>query len=62
MELRKWPRKNDAASIQARRAALDGRVDPEVFGIDLAPWVNAQEAHSGKKIWEGFGEGKAGNH
>ena len=39
MELRKWPRKNDPASISARQAALDGRVDAEVFGFDLEPWV-----------------------
>src|SRR6187401_3289491 len=50
MELRKWPRKNDADSIKARQAALDGRVDREVFGIDLTPWVSAQEALTGVSV------------
>src|SRR6187401_1309725 len=50
MELRKWPRKNDADSIKARQAALDGRVDREVFGIDLEPWVSAQEALTGVSV------------
>ena len=50
MELRKWPRKNDPASIEARWAALDGRVDSEVFGLDLTPWVGAQEALTGISV------------
>ena len=50
MELRKWPRKNDPDSILARQAALDGRVDTEVFGVDLEPWVNAQEALTGVAV------------
>ena len=50
MELRKWPRKNDASSIDARRAALDGRVDAEVFGLDVTPWVDAQEALTGISV------------
>ena len=50
MELRKWPRKNDAASIEARRAALDGRVDAEVFGLDVTPWAEAQEALTGVSV------------
>jgi hydroxymethylglutaryl-CoA reductase (NADPH) len=50
VELRKWPRKNDAASIAARRAELDGRVDSEVFGIDVTPWVGAQEALTGVSV------------
>jgi hydroxymethylglutaryl-CoA reductase (NADPH) len=47
VELRKWPRKNDPASIKARQAALDGRIDAEVFEHDLTPWVDAQEALTG---------------
>ena len=50
MELRKWPRKNDPESIKARQAALDGRIDAEVFQHDLAPWVSAQEALTGVSL------------
>lgn len=47
IELRRWPRKNDQASIEARQRALDGRLDEEVFAHDLTPWVRAQEALTG---------------
>src|SRR5215204_7226174 len=50
MELRRWPRKNDPASIKARQEALDGRVDREVFADDLTPWVKAQEALTGVSV------------
>jgi hydroxymethylglutaryl-CoA reductase (NADPH) len=50
MELRKWPRRNDPDSIRARQEALDGRVDPEVFGDDLSPWAKAQEALTGLAV------------
>ena len=50
MELRKWPRRNDAESVAARQQALDGRVDPEVFSMDVAPWANAQEALTGVAV------------
>jgi hydroxymethylglutaryl-CoA reductase (NADPH) len=50
MELRRWPRRNDPASIRARQEALDGRVDREVFGDDLTPWTNAQEALTGLAV------------
>jgi hydroxymethylglutaryl-CoA reductase (NADPH) len=50
MELRKWPRRNDPESIRARQGALDGRVDPEVFGDDLTPWAKAQEALTGLAV------------
>jgi hydroxymethylglutaryl-CoA reductase (NADPH) len=50
MELRRWPRKNDAASIKARQDALDGRVDREVFEQDLTPWAKAQEALTGISV------------
>ncbi len=50
MELRRWPRKNDPASIKARQEALDGRIDPEVFEHDLTPWVKAQEALTGVSV------------
>ncbi len=50
MELRRWPRKNDPASIKARQDALDGRVDGEVFADDLTPWAKAQEALTGISV------------
>ena len=50
MELRRWPRKNDPASIKARQEALDGRVDQEVFERDLTPWAKAQEALTGISV------------
>ncbi len=50
MELRRWPRKNDAGSIKARQEALDGRIDPEVFQHDLTPWAKAQEALTGVSV------------
>jgi hydroxymethylglutaryl-CoA reductase (NADPH) len=50
MELRRWPRKNDPASIKARQEALDGRVDREVFDQDLTPWAKAQEALTGISV------------
>jgi hydroxymethylglutaryl-CoA reductase (NADPH) len=50
VELRRWPRKNDPASIKARQEALDGRIDPEVFGHDLTPWAKAQEALTGVSV------------
>jgi hydroxymethylglutaryl-CoA reductase (NADPH) len=50
VELRRWPRKNDPASIRARQEALDGRVDREVFTHDLTPWAKAQEALTGISV------------
>ena len=50
MELRRWPRKNDPASIKARQDALDGRVEREVFEQDLTPWAKAQEALTGISV------------
>jgi hydroxymethylglutaryl-CoA reductase (NADPH) len=50
VELRRWPRKNDPASIEARQEALDGRVDREVFDHDLTPWTKAQEALTGVSV------------
>jgi len=48
VELRRWPRRNDAESIRARQQALD--VDGEVFGHDLTPWAAAQEALTGVAV------------
>jgi hydroxymethylglutaryl-CoA reductase (NADPH) len=50
VELRRWPRKNDPASIKARQEALDGRVEAEVFQHDLTPWAKAQEALTGVSV------------
>jgi hydroxymethylglutaryl-CoA reductase (NADPH) len=50
VELRRWPRKNDEASIRARQEALDGRVDREVFAHDLAPFAKANEALTGVSV------------
>ena len=41
MDLKRWPRKNDEESIRARQRALG--LNGGVTGIDLSPFVNAQE-------------------
>jgi hydroxymethylglutaryl-CoA reductase (NADPH) len=48
VEMRKWPRKNDAGSIKARQQALG--LDGEVTGIDLAPFTRAQEMLTGAAV------------
>ena len=48
MEIRRWPRKNDAASIRARQQALG--VDGEVFALDVTPWAAAQEMVTGVSV------------
>jgi hydroxymethylglutaryl-CoA reductase (NADPH) len=48
VEPRKWPRKNDAESIQARQEALG--LDGEVTGIDLEPFNSAQEMLTGVAV------------
>src|SRR3954463_5270465 len=50
MDLRRWPRKNDADSISARQAQLAERVDGEVFSHDLAPFAKAQETVTGVAV------------
>ena len=50
MELRKWPRKNDPASIRARQDVLDGRLGEEVFSHDLTPFARATEALTGVAV------------
>jgi hydroxymethylglutaryl-CoA reductase (NADPH) len=45
---KKWPRKNDAASIRARQDAL--RLDGEVTELDLEPFVAAQEMLTGVAV------------
>ena len=51
MELRRWPRKNDAASIRARQEAVRGLTDDgEVLWGDLEPWTRAQESLTGVAV------------
>jgi hydroxymethylglutaryl-CoA reductase (NADPH) len=48
VELRRWPRKNDAASIRARQEALG--LDGEVTRHDLTPFARAQEMLTGVAV------------
>jgi hydroxymethylglutaryl-CoA reductase (NADPH) len=48
VEMRKWPRKNDADSIRARQEALG--LDGEVTGVDLEPFTRAQEMLTGAAL------------
>ena len=48
MDVRKWPRKNDAESIRARQEALG--LDGSVTAIDLEPFVRAQEMLTGAAV------------
>jgi hydroxymethylglutaryl-CoA reductase (NADPH) len=48
VDTRKWPRKNDPESIRARQEALG--LDGDVTGIDLEPFVRAQEMLTGAAV------------
>src|SRR5438034_7491955 len=48
MQLKRWPGKNDAASIRARQEALG--LDGHVTGIDLAPFASANEMLTGAAV------------
>src|SRR5438874_3236200 len=48
MQLKRWPRKNDAASIRARQEALG--LDGDVTEIDLAPFASANEMLTGTAV------------
>src|SRR5947209_17733753 len=51
MQLRRWPRKNDAASIKARQDELRPLTDDgEVFWDDLEPFARATEALTGVAV------------
>ncbi len=50
MELRRWPRKNDAESIRTRQHALAGLTDGPVFAHDLKPFIGATEALTGVTV------------
>ena len=46
----KWPRKNDAESIAARRDAIRGVVGDEPLAHDDEAWTRAQESHTGATV------------
>ena len=46
----KWPRRNDAESIAARRAAIRGVVGDEPLAHDDEAWSRAQESHTGAAL------------
>jgi hydroxymethylglutaryl-CoA reductase (NADPH) len=48
VDVRRWPRKNDAESIKARQETLG--LDSEVTGIELDPWARAQEMLTGVAV------------
>src|SRR3954454_14311552 len=48
VDLKRWPRKNDEESIQARQKALG--LGNGVTSIDLSPFVNAQEMLTGAAV------------
>jgi hydroxymethylglutaryl-CoA reductase (NADPH) len=48
VDVRKWPRKNDAESISARQEALG--LDGEVTRVDLEPFTRAQEMLTGAAV------------
>src|SRR5215208_1560952 len=51
MDLRRWSRKNDPASVRARQDALrEAGVDGEVLWADLSPWQHAQESLTGAAV------------
>jgi hydroxymethylglutaryl-CoA reductase (NADPH) len=48
VDVRKWPRKNDADSIRARQEALG--LDGDVTALDLTPFARAQEMLTGAAV------------
>ena len=50
MEVRRWPRRNDADSIRARRDAIRPVVGDEPLAHDDEAWTRAQEAHTGAAV------------
>jgi len=50
MELRRWPRKNDAESIRTRQEALAALTNGPVFAHDLEPFTGATEALTGVSV------------
>jgi len=50
MELRRWPRKNDAESIRTRQEALAALTNGPVFAHDLEAFTGATEALTGVSV------------
>jgi hydroxymethylglutaryl-CoA reductase (NADPH) len=50
VELRRWPRRNDAASIRARQDAIRDVVGDEPLAYADDAWTRAQEAHTGATL------------
>jgi len=50
MEVRRWPRKNDADSIRVRREAIRDAVGDQPLSHDDEAWTRAQEAHTGAVV------------
>ncbi len=50
MNLRRWPRRNDADSIRARRDAIRPVVGDDPLAHDDEAWTRAQEAHTGAAV------------
>ena len=50
MELRRWPRRNDAESIRARQDAIRAVVGDEPLAHDDDAWTRAQESHTGAAL------------
>ena len=51
MELRRWPRRNDAESIRVRQEVVrDRTADGDVLWDALEPWSNANEALTGVAV------------
>jgi hydroxymethylglutaryl-CoA reductase (NADPH) len=46
----RWPRRNDAASIAARRDAIRAVVGDEPLAHDEEAWTRAQESHTGAAV------------
>ena len=46
----RWPRKNDAESIQARRDAIRATVGDRALSHDDESWSRAQESHTGAAV------------
>ena len=46
----RWPRKNDAESIQARRDAIRAAVGDRALSHDDESWSRAQESHTGAAV------------
>ncbi|HXH88801.1 MAG TPA: hypothetical protein VNI55_09370, partial [Gaiellaceae bacterium] len=48
--MQRWPRKNDADSIQARQDAIRATVGDEPLALGDEAWSRAQESHTGAAV------------